>query len=129
MWTREMITPVTRNHQDALQITENWLFCKRSGIGVAAARYLLGPFPEAASSGISLGLEHDLGRIPAGAVVQNVKALAMLPLNTFAQWQDFRSFARKQPDGCCLCWMTHLELATGRESGKSVVSRNAARPN
>ncbi|MDN4599665.1 GNAT family N-acetyltransferase [Paenibacillus sp. F6_3S_P_1C] len=93
------------SHWDSAQITENWLFCKEEfgacGIYWDPSLKLLRPEH-------TLGLQHELGRIPAGAVVRT-KA-TVFALNTFAKWQDFRSFARKQRSAFVPTLDNHLEL-------------------
>lgn len=96
------------SHWDSSQITENWLFCKEEygacGIYWDPSLKLLRPEH-------TLGLQHELGRIPAGAVVQT-KA-TVFALNTFAKWQDFRSFAQKRRSPVLPKLDNHLELALG----------------
>ncbi|WP_440111621.1 GNAT family N-acetyltransferase [Paenibacillus sp. QZ-Y1] len=96
------------NHWDSAKITENWLFCKEAygacGIYWHPSLKLLRPE-------YTLGLEHELGRIPAGAVVRTKPTV--FALNTFAKWQDFRSFARKQPSAVIPTLDNHLELVLG----------------
>lgn len=96
------------SHWDSSQITENWLFCKEEygacGIYWDPSLKLLRPEH-------TLGLQHELGRIPAGAVVQT-KA-TVFALNTFAKWQDFRSFAQKRHSPVVPKLDNHLELALG----------------
>ncbi|WP_063565342.1 GNAT family N-acetyltransferase [Paenibacillus sp. O199] len=96
------------SHWDSSQITENWLFCKEEygacGIYWDPSLKLLRPEH-------TLGLQHELGRIPAGAVVQT-KA-TVFALNTFAKWQDFRSFAQKRRSPVVPKLDNHLELALG----------------
>ncbi|WP_438351001.1 GNAT family N-acetyltransferase [Paenibacillus sp. FA6] len=96
------------NLWDYAQITENWLFSKEKdfacGICWDPSLKLLRPeYP--------LGLEHDLGRISAGAVVRT-KA-TVFALNTFAKWWDFRTFARKQRNPVVPVLDDHLELVLG----------------
>ncbi|MFS0858561.1 GNAT family N-acetyltransferase [Paenibacillus taichungensis] len=96
------------SHWDSSQITENWLFCKEEygacGIYWDPSLKLLRPEH-------TLGLQHELGRIPAGAVVQT-KA-TVFALNTFAKWLDFRSFAQKRRSPVLPKLDNHLELALG----------------
>ncbi|PWW43406.1 MULTISPECIES: GNAT family N-acetyltransferase [Paenibacillus] len=96
------------SHWDSAQITENWLFCKEEygacGIYWDPSLKLLRPER-------TLGLQHELGRIPAGAVVQT-KA-TVFALNTFAKWEDFRSFAQKRHSPVVPKLDNHLELALG----------------
>ncbi|KGP85114.1 MULTISPECIES: GNAT family N-acetyltransferase [unclassified Paenibacillus] len=96
------------SHWDSSQITENWLFCKEEygacGIYWDPSLKLLRPEH-------TLGLQHELGRIPAGAVVRT-KA-TVFALNTFAKWHDFRAFARKQPITVVPTLDNHLELELG----------------
>ncbi|MGF9698549.1 N-acetyltransferase family protein [Paenibacillus sp. MABNR03] len=96
------------NHWDSAQITENWLFCKEA---YGACGICWDPSLKLLRPEYTLGLEHDLGRIPAGAVVRT-KA-TVFALNTFAKWQDFRSFARKQRDPVVPVLDDHLELVLG----------------
>lgn len=96
------------SHWDSSQITENWLFCKEEygacGIYWDPSLKLLRPEQ-------TLGLQHEFGRIPAGAVVRT-KA-TVFALNTFAKWHDFRAFARKQPITVVPALDNHLELELG----------------
>ncbi|MFE4709839.1 GNAT family N-acetyltransferase [Paenibacillus sp. NPDC056722] len=96
------------SHWDSAQITENWLFSEEengaSGIYWDPSLKLLRPeYP--------LGLEHDLGRIPAGDAVRT--KTTVFALNTFKKWSDFRSFARKQYEPVVPVLADHLELALG----------------
>ena len=96
------------SHWDSAQITENWLFCKEEnvtcGIFWDPSLKLLRPeYP--------LGLEHNLGHILSGDVVRT-KAI-VFALNTFTQWSDFRSFARKQRKSVTPVLDDHLELRLG----------------
>lgn len=96
------------SHWDSAQITENWLFCKEKnstcGISWDPSLKLLRPE-------YTLGLEHNLGPISAGAVVRT--KTTVFALNTFANWSDFRSFARKQRDRVVPVLDDHLELTLG----------------
>ncbi|MGM1044991.1 MAG: GNAT family N-acetyltransferase [Bacillota bacterium] len=96
------------SHWDSSQITENWLFCKEEkvtcGICWDPSLKLLRPeYP--------LGLEHNLGRIPAGDVVRT--KVTVFALNTFAKWSDFRSFAQKQRNPVVPVLDDHFELTLG----------------
>lgn len=95
-------------HWDSAQITENWLFCKEA---YGACGIYWDPSLKLLRPEYTLGLEHDLGRMPAGAVVQTKKTV--FALNTFVKWQDFRSFARKERDLIVPVLDDHLELALG----------------
>jgi ribosomal protein S18 acetylase RimI-like enzyme len=93
---------------DSAQITENWLFSKEkdSAYGICwdpSLKLLRPEYP--------LGLEHDLGRISAGAVVRT-KA-TVFALNTFTKWWDFRSFAQKLRNPVVPVLGDHLELVLG----------------
>lgn len=95
-------------HWDSAQITENWLFCKEENVtcGICwdpSLKLLRPEYP--------LGLEHDLGRISAGAVVRT--KTTVFALNTFAKWWDFRSFARKLRNPFVPVLDNHLELVLG----------------
>ncbi|GIP19972.1 GNAT family N-acetyltransferase [Paenibacillus sp. J22TS3] len=96
------------DHWDSAQITENWLFCKQEntacGICWDPSLKLLRPeYP--------FGLEHDLGRMEAGAVVRTKPTV--FALNTFIKWWDFRSFARKLRETVVPVLDDHLELLVG----------------
>jgi ribosomal protein S18 acetylase RimI-like enzyme len=96
------------DHWDSAQITENWLFSKEAngGCGICwdpSLKLLRPEYP--------LGLEHDLGRISAGAAVRTKPTV--FALNTFAKWWDFRSFARKLRNSVVPVLDDHLELALG----------------
>ncbi|MWV42205.1 GNAT family N-acetyltransferase [Paenibacillus sp. HJL G12] len=93
---------------DSAQITENWLFCKEENVtcGICWDPSLKLIRPE-----YPLGLEHNLGRIPAGDVVRT-KA-TVFALNTFAKWSDFHSFARKERNPVVPLLDDHLELTLG----------------
>ncbi|WP_313640690.1 GNAT family N-acetyltransferase [Paenibacillus sp.] len=93
---------------DSAQITENWLFCKEENVtcGICWDPSLKLIRPE-----YPLGLEHNLGRISVGDVVRT-KA-TVVALNTFINWSDFRSFARKQKNPVVPMLDDHLELTIG----------------
>lgn len=93
---------------DSAQITENWLFCKEESgsCGICWDPSLKLLHPE-----YTLGLEHNLGLISAGGVVQT-KA-TVFALNTFSKWSDFRSFAQKKRNTVVPALDDHLELTLG----------------
>lgn len=96
------------NHWDSAQITENWLFCKENsstcGIYWDPSLKLLRPE-------YTLGLEHPLGSISSGEIVRT--KTTVFALNTFANWSDFRAFARKEPNKLIPVLDDHLELSLG----------------
>ncbi|WP_314589981.1 GNAT family N-acetyltransferase [Paenibacillus terrigena] len=96
------------SHWDSAQITENWLFCKEEnvtcGICWDASLKLLRPE-------YTLGLEHPLGPIDAGEVVRT--KTTVFALNTFANWSDFRSFARQQREKGVPVLDDHLAMKLG----------------
>ncbi|MRN57264.1 GNAT family N-acetyltransferase [Paenibacillus monticola] len=97
------------SYWDSAQITENWLFCKEENVtcGICWDPALKLLRPE-----YTLGLEHNLGRISGGDVVRT-KA-TVFALNTFTNWSEFRSFARKQRNSVIPVLDDHLELILGR---------------
>ncbi|WP_018755479.1 GNAT family N-acetyltransferase [Paenibacillus terrigena] len=96
------------SHWDSAQITENWLFCKEENItcGICWDDSLKLLRPE-----YTLGLEHHLDLIAAGEVVRT--KTTVFALNTFANWSDFRSFARKQRDKVTPVLDDHLAFTIG----------------
>ncbi|WP_342552321.1 GNAT family N-acetyltransferase [Paenibacillus sp. FSL R7-0652] len=93
------------NHWDSGQITENWLFCKEEygtcGIYWDPSLKLIKPE-------YTLGLQHELGRLKAGASVHTKETV--FALNTFGKWSDFRAFARKQPNQTIPMLDSHLDV-------------------
>ncbi|MBT2289213.1 GNAT family N-acetyltransferase [Paenibacillus albidus] len=93
---------------DSAQITENWLFSQEANF---ACGICWDPSLKLLRSEYPLGLEHDLGRIAAGAAVKTQPTV--FALNAFAKWSDFRSFARKLPNPVVPVLDNHLELVLG----------------
>ncbi|MGN7760539.1 N-acetyltransferase family protein [Paenibacillus sp. 22594] len=93
---------------DSAQITENWLFNKEENV---ACGICWDPSLKLLRSEYPLGLEHDLGRIAPGAAVKTKPTI--FALNTFANWSDFRSFARKCPAPVVPVLDNHLEIVLG----------------
>ncbi|GGH47301.1 hypothetical protein GCM10008014_10510 [Paenibacillus silvae] len=93
------------NHWDSAQITENWLFCKEED---GACGIYWDPSLKLLKPEYTLGLQHELGRLEAGAVAATKETV--FALNTFAKWSDFRAFARKQPSTVIPVLHGHLEM-------------------
>ncbi len=93
---------------DSAKITENWLFCKEENVTCGIC---WDPSLKLLRSDYPLGLEHELGRLAAGAVVKTNPII--FALNTFLKWSDFRSFARRLPTPVVPVLDNHLELVIG----------------
>lgn len=93
------------NHWDSSQITENWLFCKEE---YGACGIYWDPSLKLLRPEYTLGLQHELGRLEAGAVAQTKETV--FALNTFAKWSDFRAFARKRRNPVIPLLDSHLDL-------------------
>nr|WP_154983318.1 GNAT family N-acetyltransferase [Paenibacillus xylanexedens] len=93
------------NHWDTGQITENWLFCKEE---YGACGIYWDPSLKLIKPEYTLALQHELGRLGAGASVATKETV--FALNTFAKWTDFRAFARKQPNGVIPMLDSHLDV-------------------
>lgn len=90
---------------DSAQITENWLFSREENV---TAGFCWDPSLKLLRPEYTLGLEHELGVISAGA---SVRTTAMVfALNTFPKWSEFRAFARKQREQVVPVLDDHLEL-------------------
>ncbi|WP_293199643.1 GNAT family N-acetyltransferase [Paenibacillus sp.] len=90
---------------DSGQITENWLFCQEEygtcGIYWDPSLKLIKPE-------YTLGLQHELGCLEAGAVARTKDTV--FALNTFAKWSDFRAYALKQPSTTIPMLDSHLDV-------------------
>lgn len=93
------------NHWDSAQITENWLFCKEE---YGACGIYWDPSLKLIRPEYTLGLQHEIGRLEAGAVGRTKQTV--FALNTFAKWSDFRAFARKQRNPIIPFLDSHLDL-------------------
>ncbi|MGX1829115.1 GNAT family N-acetyltransferase [Paenibacillus taichungensis] len=93
------------NHWDSAQITENWLFCKEE---YGACGIYWDPSLKLIRPEYTLGLQHEIGRLEAGAVGRTKQTV--FALNTFAKWSDFRAFARKQHNPIIPFLDSHLDL-------------------
>lgn len=96
------------DYWDSAQVTENWLFSQDKNItyGICwnpALKLLRPEYP--------FGLEHHLGRISAGEVVRT--EATVFALGTFSEWNEFRTFARKQRDAVVPDLNEHVELTLG----------------
>ncbi|MEK8132948.1 GNAT family N-acetyltransferase [Paenibacillus filicis] len=96
------------DHWDSSQITENWLFCEKEN---AAYGISWDPSLKLFRPEYTLGLEHGLGRIAAGAVVRTEPTVFVL--NAFTKWRDFRAFAQKRQDSIDPALDNHLDLVLG----------------
>lgn len=97
-----------KGYWDSAQVTENWLFSKEENVtaGICWDPSLTLRRPE-----YTLGLEHELGVIPAGEAVRTTAMV--FALNTFPKWSEFRAFARKQREIVVPVLENHLELRLG----------------
>lgn len=93
------------SHWELSRVSENWLFNRGKKLSLGLT---WDPGRSLMKCERFYGLEHPLGGLPAGQTIRT--SSTWVAINVFAEWQEFRSYARKQREQNIPALTDHLEL-------------------